>query len=1287
MKKRFTIKILLTLLFITTFLISKGQVVQDFTTNVVSNGCEIATYEFMDISTVGGVPIDPATTYFTWSFGNGNGVVRSLGTTSLGGSGFANIPRATYGSPGLYTVRMTIDFGTAGVPGTPYTITHQIIVYEGSSPDFTASQTVGCAPLTTTFTDITDVSAVTVGNPVAWTWNFGDGNTSNQQNPTHTYINPGTYQVTLTVYTSAGGGTPCSGTIIKAGYIYVQHTPTADFTVTSLPACDLPFTAVFNNTSAITTVPPPPGLLDTYEWTYYDTDGTTVLAQNNFEDPIKIYNAYGIFPVKLKVTSVDGCVDSVYKPNAITITDNIADFTFPATGLCANANILFSDASSVGAIDWNWNFGDGSPAANIQNPFHSFSAAGTYNITLTTTFVDGCSEIITKPITILALPNADFTVTPVAPLCLTPMTFNFTPDVPGATYYWNFGDPSAAFGGESNLENSSWTYNSFGSYNVMMEITDANGCVNSFTDNITLSQPVADFDIIDIPNGCAPQNIEFLSTSTAVENIVTYNWYIDGVLQPTGNSDNPGLIFPVPGVFDVSLEIITINGCSDIYTDFGAIEIGSPPIINNILNDRDGCAVDAFSNGVNITVDAAAVPVVDSLFIDFGDGTDLWMFAPPFDVEHFFEATGNLIVSATAYNNGCAAVATNAGGGGINIDGPIANFVVNNAVGCNATSTLTFDNSASIDGVTPPTVYTWNFGDGTGDFVEPKGTAISHTYTAEGTYVVTLTATNAVSGCTNVESHTVNVTSSAPSFNISNPSPVCSSTPVVFNNTSTLVNIPDYTCEWDFGDGNVITTNNLNNVTHYYTPSLTPYNVTLTISHSGCSFTSASQAVTIHGPVANFTNPGTECDKAVMNFTNLSVSVQPVPSVLQYEWDFGDPLSASNLSNLTNPSHTFSGPGTYNVSLTVTDNNLPACTSTISRLVDILPSPTASFTTTRNKYCTNDPGPIQFTNSSTTPTGSLTYLWDFDNGATSTVPSPLYQYPADGIYDVNLTVTNTAGCTDNFVKTIETITPNLTVNVNGVVAATHNFTCPPATADFLVLPTPNSGFTAYNWTFGDGNTASIQNPSNVYVFPDHYNVHLVAVSDAGCNFDVLLSNFITVQGPKGTFTYNPDRICYPDVVNFDANNLRDFVTIEWDYGDGTGDVPPVTPAEIALLEAGGDVFGISQIPHNYTLPGVFNPFLILTDDQIPACKVYYPSTANPVYSSGYPEYADFTWTGGGEICEDVTFNFYDESIIDNYPTPAGPPLSPEIGDWDWTFYDIDGVTVLDFSNDQDPEYI
>ena len=1262
-----------------------------FTTNITANGCELATYEFTDTST----GVDASTQFYEWIFGNGNSVELAASDPA------ASVQAATYSGAGTYSVTLNIKDGPGAGGNILSTATEQIVVYEPADPDFVADEVFGCTSHTVTFTDLTDTSDPLVGAIEEWTWNFGDGTTISGpfSTITHTYTNPGNFQVTLTVETFAGGLQNCIASEVKADYIRVRHTPEANFTVQNLPACSLPYVAQFQSTSTVPTSPPPPGTINAYEWTFYDTDGVTVLGTSTLENPDFTYIDYGVYPVMLMVRTTDGCTDDRLILNAVRINENIADFNLPTAATCQNANLVFTDNSSAGAVGWSWNFGDGSPPATAQNPTHVYNTPGTYNVTLTTTFSDGCA-VTSAPqsITINAAPNANFSISPPDVQCTVPSTLTFNPVSTGAgfTYSWNFGDPTFIDGGTSTASNPSHTYTNFGTYTVTLVITDGGGCSNTAQQTFTIDEPDPDFTISSPTRGCANFNVTFdASPSTANQAIVEYEFdFGDG---------SPTVIIPGPtatpqvthtyttfGDYIPSLTIRTAGGCERTIAQ-GLIEVGEPPIITDIVFNRDGCVIEG-GNGITFEVVTDPTgPAVDSLVWDFGDGTEIGVGGNPAPITHTYTAIGNLNVSVVAFANGCEVAIPYSEP--ISIAGPIARFnVVGGNAGCTPSPTFNFNNT-SIDAASGTTIYTWDFGDGSPPQQIPRGSPVSYTY-APGTYTVTLTADNTASGtppCSNVAQTTINVSVSGADFTIlPDPANVCGEQTVSFSDNSTTTGtITNW--RWNLGDGTIIN-GNFPNVTHEYLPRETPYEVTLTITESnGCTSTSAPRTVTVNGPLPNFNATTVACEGDPVSFFDAS-GVVPAASnnITQWLWDFGDVGSGTaNTSTLQNPTHIFSAPGTYTVTLTVTDDNtsLGRCSESVTRTIQILEKPQAGFTTTRNKYCLTNT--IAFTdNSSDISTGTgLTYTWDFGDGGAgfsdlSDPSNPTHQYAAVGTYTVTLTVRSSNNCEDTFTRVLQVVDPDATISANGNnTGITVN--CPPATVNFTAVPSAGADITEYLWDFGDGNVAfNVQNPNHTYLFPGIYTVTVTLRSAAGCDVVRTLNNFVTVEGPSGSFDFDPKDLCRPDVVSFEAINLSGMRFIEWDFGDGntTGQIPL---NETDYNNNGGFIANVTHVDHTYTTSGVFNPFMVLTDEN--GCQVAYPASSGQVRVSG-PPVANFSWTNnsGGVVCENVEVDFTDLSTPD--PT-TGNNLLPQVNDWNWTFFDTNGTDVLGNSTDQNPTFI
>jgi PKD repeat protein len=245
--------------------------------------------------------------------------------------------------------------------------------------EFSGTPVTGTAPLTVAFTDNS------TGDPDTWSWDFGDGSAlDNTQNPSHTYNDNGVYTVTLTV--DGPNGTDSE---TKTDYITVTSAvpvTVAEFSAdnTTGPA---PLTVMFTDLST--------GDPDTWSWDF--GDNTTSALQ----DPSHTYNDNGVYTVSLTADGPGGS-DTITKTNYIavgTVFDlQLAEFSADNTTGPAPLTVAFTDNSTGGGPvnTWSWDFGDGSALDNTQNPSHTYSAVGTYDVTLTVTGPGG-SDTFTEP--------------------------------------------------------------------------------------------------------------------------------------------------------------------------------------------------------------------------------------------------------------------------------------------------------------------------------------------------------------------------------------------------------------------------------------------------------------------------------------------------------------------------------------------------------------------------------------------------------------------------------------------------------------------------------------------------------------------------------------------------------------------------------------------------------------------------------------------------------------------------------------------------------------------------
>lgn len=236
--------------------------------------------------------------------------------------------------------------------------------------DFTANVTSGPAPLTVNFTNMSQ------GQYSSLSWTFGDGGTSNQENPAHTYNNPGTYTVTLTV-TGPGG----SDTETKTAYITVEDPrPKADFS--AIPDSGMaPLSVQFTDLST--------GNITSREWDF--GDGSPKVST---KDPSHNYQNPGTYNAKLKVTA-PGLLGSDEKTKTITVTapPPVAKFTASPFHGASPLEVQFTDQSTGNITGRTWNFGGGTQVGSGQtDPRVRYESIGLYNVTLNVTGQGGSSS-------------------------------------------------------------------------------------------------------------------------------------------------------------------------------------------------------------------------------------------------------------------------------------------------------------------------------------------------------------------------------------------------------------------------------------------------------------------------------------------------------------------------------------------------------------------------------------------------------------------------------------------------------------------------------------------------------------------------------------------------------------------------------------------------------------------------------------------------------------------------------------------------------------------------------
>jgi PKD repeat protein len=1089
-----------------------------------ASGCLPVTVNFTDLST--------SAVSWQWNFGDGN--------TST-----SQNPVHTYTTVPTGVVSLTIT-DINGCTKTRNRPAVEIIV-----PEISVNDSTGCRPFNVNFTSATAATS--------YLWDFGDGATSSQQNPSHTYTVAGLYTVTLTCVLASG----CTTTTVKPGFIEVIA-PVSNFMSPTQAVC-APSLVNFVNQST-----------GAVSWHWDFGDGTSSTNQN----PSHIYNVPGTYTVTLISFSSEGCSDTLVKPDYILVPGTLSDFSITSQSTCLQTIAQFVD-QSINASSWFWNFGDGF-TSTLQNPTHTYLTTGSFTVTLITTDSVGCSSFYAGPNPVVVHPDPVASGTITIKNGCNPLTTSFVNSSTGAvSYVWHFGN-----GDSSTDVNPVYTYTTPGFYQPYMVAYTSFGCTDTLfmTSGVTVySTPVANFTR-SVNNACAPVSVTFTNQSAPLDNPV-FAWNFGN--GDTSSAMVPTYTYTTPGTFQVQLIVTNNGGCTD--TVIKSVTVRPSPVANAVASVVTGCSPLAV-NFTDSSVDAV------SYLWDFGDGNTSTNQNPG----HTYTAGGiytvSLIVTSSTGCTDTLVLPTP-----INVyQTPNANFTRNPTNGCeplpvvfNSTSSLlnnpvyswnfgdgntsslasptnTFNTSGIFNvslvvtndggctdtivkvvtvhpkpdavasasvmtGCSPlavsftnnsvdATTYTWDFGDGTTS-TSPNP---SHTYTAAGSYFVMLIASNA-NGCidTLLFSNPI-VVNQTPNANFSR-TPVSGCTPVLvsFTNSSNQLNNPVYS--WNFGNGQ---TSNLASPSFNYTVAGN-YQVMLVVTNdAGCADTVIKSVTINETPVAAASLTTTEgCSPVTVGFTNNSVGATT------YSWNFGD----GGTSALSDPTYTYSTPGVYTVSMIATSGAGCADTVILPLPVSVYEVPVANFTRTPSSGCA--PINVSFTNTSTSLAGA-TYLWDFGNGQTSSLQNPTMFFGTSGVYQVQLIVTNLGGCSDTIVK-------NVAAHPVAVASASVNDTigCTPFNAIFTNTST---GATSYSWDFGDGSVSTGANPSHTYTTSGIYTVTLIATNSNNCADTLVFPYSIHVnQSPIANFSRTPSSGCSPLTVVFNnASQQQQSPTYLWDFGNG-----------------------------------------------------------------------------------------------------------------------------------------
>ncbi|MEM0998633.1 MAG: PKD domain-containing protein [Bacteroidota bacterium] len=770
-------------------------------------------------------------------------------------------------------------------------------------------------------------------------------------------------------------------------------------------------------------------------------------------------------------------------------------------------------------------------------------------------------------------------------------------------YDWTWGDGNTGSG-----MNAAHTYATSGMLNLELAIRTDSGCVDTLVEPIVVhSKPViASITETDI---CWPELVQYSNSSSIPGNwasvsIVSYDWTFGDGNTGSGSSVSHG--FALPNQYPDRLIVTTDFGCSDTLT--GSVDVWPKPSVNSIT-DPNICWPQPVSFSNNSTIsnnwNSATVDIYDWRFGDNTSGMG--------------SSTTHAYAVANRYDDSLIVVTNN---------------------GCRDTLAETVDvwPKPVIDSVTAPDIcwpqavqyegfhqipdnwnsasvtnHDWNFGDANTATSNPA----SHVFATANQYTYTYVVTTG-DGCRDTTSAPVDVWPK-PDITALFETDTCWPDTVLFWNSTDIPsnwNTASVAAwDWRFGDG----ATGGDSATQHYFAVPDQYIDTLFVTTTDACMDTLSGSVDVWPkPVIDSIVTADVCEPNAVDF--MAASVIPNnwngATFANYAWDFGDGNSGSGL----NVTHLYATWGQYTVTLIVTTSD--NCRDTLSTTVNVFPKPVADYGLM--DICFGDS--LYITDSSTVAgSDTLLYFWSFGDGTISTVKDPVHAYAFDGTYSVTLVVTSGAGCSDTLITTVEVFPkPN----------ASFSFprTCEPDPVAFLDASTVSSGvITTYTWSFGDGNTSSLQNPMHAYFAADTFDVGLIVTTDNACT-DSLTRELVWNPKPGADFSFQ--NVCWPDPMQLmDASSLAWGAITDWawDLGDGTTATTP-------------------NVTHFYTNAGAYTVNLIVVTDSSCRDTVSYQATANekPIAA-----------ISPGSICLPDTVNFVDLSTI-----AAG-----NVTAWSWDFGD------------------
>lgn len=999
-------------------------------------------------------------TQYEWDFGNGS-------------TSFVAQPSIIYSSAGVFTISLIAKDAS----GNSDTLTLQNAIQVNDIPLADFSYTADRVCLDQNQISFSNLS--TRGQN--YVWDFGDGNSSNSENPIYSYSDSGNYSVSLMVSDSLG----CSAFKQSNQPIRIEKTPSLQFTVNDSIGCDTTQQFLFRCVT---------DSMVAWQWNF--GDGNTSQVRN----PAYTYSDTGKYTVRLITTNQFACIDTLEKINYITVNSKAdLNFTSSVSSGCAPLGVYFYIDSAARSTSYYWKTGRG-PMLNGDSVAATFDTSGVYPITLIANYTNGCTDSITKPnyIQVMGGEDVSFT-TDTIPLCAngTIQFINTSQQASYRLFLWDFGDSTT-----SQLQNPDHVYSRAGAYQVTLSATDTNNCSTTYTSTITISTIQAHFTALNT-RGCAPLTIDFVNNSSLSD-----RWFWNFGDGDTSHSKNPTHTFQTSGKFDISLVIETNSGCRDSIHLNEFIEVYDDTITAGLTDTIEGCLpmpIDFSNNNLGNT----------SWIWDFGNGDTSMIKSPTYT----YQTPGTYTVSLSTFSsNGCPIFIKN-----------YATFKINSIVP--DMSVLLFDCSTRTLQLTDSTKnaasWIWNFGDRTFSTLQSP----IHQFPDTLVYDIYLTIFTA-NGCSQniffpgfADFRNCLIGGQVPTVGTGGgPAPnradtIRQSARFAQNCAPQIVQLANpktnaFTWHWDFGDGD---TSILEHPIHTYRTQGV-FDVILVAEDSlGKDTITWANYITVNGPLADFNvNISYTCDSASVRFNNISQQADT------WTWHFANVYDTITVS----PQHKFPySNNNHAVHLAIKDSM--GCRSS---KISILNFPPAGIIfNTPDSSCVGDS--LSFIANDT----SARYLWNFGDGSSDSSFHAFHVYSAPGIYPVQVISTSLMGCVT--VHMLDSIV------VKGISAEFDLLDSVNCAKNYFSFRPKDPTADSYLWKANRSIISSTQLANVKFAHAGNYQINLKVQKD-GCQNTFTHPTTVEVKGVDADFTISQLNHCYPIQVHVADTNSKS-VQWEW----------------------------------------------------------------------------------------------------------------------------------------------